>query len=319
MATLSVIVPAYRPRDFEALQRSMAANADVDAEWILVDDGSGSEFDPVFAALPDEVTVLRQAKNRRQGAARNAGLAVATGAWVKFLDADDALDEGHLAALLAAALTAPDKAIPFAPTKHVFLGGQTSVNNSWRDLPPEAEPQFLRQLVRPFVHHCGALFPRDLLRSIGGYDEDLITDEDGDLLLRVLRKGYHLFPVEGVHYLYIHHEDGFRVSADDDIAKMQARIRTCDKVVAGVGGPPPPSVALALAQRMDKTAMAYWPAFPAEARALLSRAKDMSPSYVPDLRAPLRILRTIGGPGLVFAVQALYRRLKGRPQGGAQG
>jgi glycosyltransferase involved in cell wall biosynthesis len=317
MTALSVIIPAFHPRNFDALERSMAANADVDAEWIVVDDGSGAGYDAVFAALPDGVRLIRLPQNSRQGAARNAGLAQAQGERVKFLDADDQLDKGHLAALLAA--TGQEMAIPFAPTKHVFANGATHVNDSWRDLPAEPQAQLCRQMVRPFLHHCGALFPRDLLTRLGGYDESLITDEDGDLLLRILHEGWHFVPVDGVHYLYIHHKGGVRVSTDDDFAKMQARIRACDKALARLGDPPPPDLAQALAQRMDKVAMTYWTAFPAEAKALVVRARRIASGYVPDMQAPLRLLRAVGGPGMVFAAQGLYRRLKGRPKGGAQG
>ncbi|MDP2738105.1 MAG: glycosyltransferase family 2 protein [Pseudorhodobacter sp.] len=319
MPLISVIVPAYRPRDFDRLCQSITANAGIEADWIVVDDGSGPAFDAAFAALPKPVRVLRQAENRRQGAARNAGLALASGAWIKFLDADDRLDDGHLAALINATRHGDDRAIPYARTRHMFASGASSVNDSGRDLPPEPEAQFLRQLVRPFLHHCGALFPRDLLVEIGGCDETLMTDEDGDLLLRILRAGYHFVPVEGIHYLYFHHGGGARVSADDDIRKLEARIRTCDKVTASFGAGMPPEVARALAQRMDKIAMAYWTAFPTEARALMDRAQALCPGFTPDMRAPLRLLRRIGGPGLVFATTGLYRRLRGRPRGGVQG
>lgn len=319
MTTLSVIVPAFRPSSFAALLRTIAANRDVDAEWIVVDDGSGPEYDAVFAALPEGMTVLRQAENRRQGAARNAGLARAQGPWIKFLDADDELDKGHLAALLAAAKAGAERTIPFAPTRHVFATGASHVNDSWHDLPAESAAQLCRQLVRPFLHHCSALYPRAFLVRLGGYDESLVTDEDGDLLLRILQEGWHFVPVEGVHYLYIHHAGEPRVSADDDISKMRARERACDKVAERFGNRMPPEISRALAQRMDKVAMTYWTAFPAEARALVARALALAPGYVPDMRAPLRLLRAVGGPGMVFVAQGLYRRLRGRPKGGAQG
>lgn len=317
MAQITVIIPAYRPKGFTALVQSMHNNADADAEWIVVDDGSGSEYDPVFASLPPHVTVLRQVENRRQGAARNVGLAQACGAWVKFLDADDTLDQGHLRALHDAAQTGDG--IPFAATKHIFSNGTYTINQSWRDLPPEPHAQFVRQLVRPFLHHCGALFPRSLLQELGGYDESLITDEDGDLLLRVLAKGHYFTPVEGVHYEYVHHSEGPRVSADDTIDKMRARIKVGDWVQAAFGTDLPDDLAVALAQRMDKIAMTNWQVFPEESQTLFARARTIAPGYQPDLRRPLLLLRRIGGPGLVNTAQALHRRLRGRPTGGTQG
>ena len=322
MTALSVIIPAFRPQGFDALARSMGTNADVAAEWIVVDDASGPDYDSVFAALPEGVQLIRQPENRRQGAARNAGLARAQGKWIKFLDADDELDAGHLAALLAAAEQEEqrqDRALPFAATKHVFANGATHVNDSWRDLPADSAAQHRRQMLWPFLHHCGALYPRDLLVRLGGYDESLITDEDGDLLLRILHEGYHFTPVEGVHYLYVHHDTGPRVSADDDIAKMQSRIRACDKVAERFDGQMPPDVGQALAQRMDKIAMTYWSVFPEQAKSLISRARQISPGYAPDMRTSMRLIRKIFGPSALFAAQAGYRKIRGRPKGGAQG
>lgn len=317
MIDISVVIPAFRPQCFASLIRSRDLNSGDAIEWIVVDDGSGGAYDDVFATLPDGIRLIRHPENRRQGAARNAGLAQAQGQWVKFLDADDQLDAGHLDALVQA--SGQDQTIAFALTRHIFANGTMQVNDSWRDLPADSGAQFRRQLVRPFLHHCGALFPRQLLLDMGGYDESLLTDEDGDLLLRIMREGWRFNPVEGVYYLYIHHGAAARVSADDDIAKMRSRIRTCDKVAAAEGGQMSPSTAEALAQRMDKIAMTYWTAFPAESRALLVRARSLSPRYQLHMRGPLRLLRRAGGPAMVFAAQGLYRRVKGRPKGGAQG
>ncbi len=65
--------------------------------------------------------------------------------------------------------------------------------------------------------------------------------------------------------------------------------------------------------------MNYWTAFPSEAQALLAQARRLAPGYRPDMRLPLRLMRDLGRPGMVLAAQGLYRRLKGRPKGGAQG
>ena len=322
MPQISVIIPAYRPRSFAGLLQSMADNAAADAEWIVVDDGSGPAFDAVYAELEGTpARVIRQPQNRRQGAARNAGLAQACGQWVKFLDADDRLDEGHLSALLAAARNAPGGAIPFAPTRHVFSGGGSSVNESWNNLPAASEAQLERLLHRPFLHHCGALFPRELLVDLGGYDEALVTDEDGDLLLRVLMSGAYFFAVPQVQYHYVHHGDE-RVSSDTGPAKLAARLRVCEKIEAAfaeAGREMPIAVRHGLALRLDKIALAWWDEDRAAARGALDHARALCPNYRPDARLPLRALRALGGPGAMIGVARLYRMLRGRPAGGAQG
>lgn len=69
-------------------------------EVIVVDDGSTDDsYDRLQAWAndrPELVTAITQA-NAGQGAARNAGLARATGAWVTFPDPDDIVDPNYLA------------------------------------------------------------------------------------------------------------------------------------------------------------------------------------------------------------------------------
>lgn len=321
MTAISVIIPAFRPQDFEGLIRSMTDNAEADAEWILVDDASGPDYDAVFTALPASVTLIRHTQNCRQGAARNTGLARAQGQWIKFLDADDWLGPGHLSALLVAAERGEEKTIPFAATKHLFPNGASHVNESWRDLEVTPEAQLARLLHAPFLSHCGALFPRDLLERLGGYAEGLKTDEDGDLLIRVLMEGYVFFPVEDIHYIYVHHHSGERVSADRGRAKLASRLRVCDRVEAVFADRKqsiPLTVRYGLALRLDKIALSYWDEDRSAALGALARARTLCPNYQIPGRWPVRVLRALGGPPAATSAARLYRRIRGRPDGGTK-
>ena len=99
-ARVSAIVPVYDGERYlpEALE-SVRAQGYADLELIVVDDGSTDGSAAVAQAAG--ARVVRQA-NGGIGAARNAGLAVATGAFIAFLDADDAWCAGRLGAQLAA-------------------------------------------------------------------------------------------------------------------------------------------------------------------------------------------------------------------------
>jgi glycosyltransferase involved in cell wall biosynthesis len=90
-------VAAYLPEFIAAIE---ALDFDLDrVEVVMVDDGSTDDSRAVLEAWaarrPELVTVLTQA-NAGQGAARNAGLAVARGEWVTFPDPDDIVDPGYL-------------------------------------------------------------------------------------------------------------------------------------------------------------------------------------------------------------------------------
>lgn len=93
MQRVSVIIPAYNAA--KTLGRtvvSLFAQTRKDLEIIVVDDGSTDATPEICRDLqrisPVPMKVFRQ-KNKRQSAARNAGIDMAEGDYVIFLDADD--------------------------------------------------------------------------------------------------------------------------------------------------------------------------------------------------------------------------------------
>jgi len=66
-----ILIPAYKPDDrLHALVTELLAHFEV----VVVDDGSGSAFTPIFDALPDRVVLLRHPANMGKGAALKTGI-----------------------------------------------------------------------------------------------------------------------------------------------------------------------------------------------------------------------------------------------------
>lgn len=88
--SVSGIITAYDRPDFlrEAIASALAQTRPL-TELIVVDDGSPNELASVVASFGDRVRYLRLPTNRGANAARNAGVAAATGEVVAFLDDDD--------------------------------------------------------------------------------------------------------------------------------------------------------------------------------------------------------------------------------------
>ena len=98
---VSVIMPVYNAARFlrEALD-SVVSQTLQEIEIILVDDGSTDESRQIMKqiqAADDRVRIIEQA-NAGAGVARNAGLEIARGEYLSFLDADDVFDHDMLAA-----------------------------------------------------------------------------------------------------------------------------------------------------------------------------------------------------------------------------
>ncbi|MGV9267075.1 glycosyltransferase family 2 protein [Kitasatospora sp. NPDC003701] len=185
MPRFSVIVPVHRVQEYlpECLD-SVLGQGGPDFELIAVDDrspdGCGAILDEAAGRDP-RVRVLHLAENVGLGRARNAGLEVATGDYVIFLDSDDTLTPGLLKAVddrLAAggdpdvlvydyARTYADGRITRAASAHVFGADSPDVFDLDRrpDLLDLLQVVWNKAYRRGFIAEQGLTFP-------AGYYED---------------------------------------------------------------------------------------------------------------------------------------------------
>lgn len=186
--TVSVVIPCYNAEAFvEGAVASACGQSYPLAEVICVNDGSTDGTLGVLQRLHaregDRLVVLSQ-PNRGPSAARNTGLARATGEYVQFLDADDILQSDkieHQAHLVRESDPPPD--LVAAAYEKVALGGvERSVTR------PDPEP-----LVGLFLARLGItsanLYRREALLAAGGWDEAMRTSEDPELAFRMFQRG----------------------------------------------------------------------------------------------------------------------------------
>lgn len=102
MGTLSVIIPVYKVENtLDRCVESVASQAFDRTEIILVDDGSPDSCPALcdqWAERDPRIKVIHK-KNGGLSSARNAGLNIATGEWVTFVDSDDWLEPDTYAAV----------------------------------------------------------------------------------------------------------------------------------------------------------------------------------------------------------------------------
>lgn len=102
---LSYIIPAYNA--IETVGRTLdsiyaTSLPETDFEVIVVDDCSKDNTCKLvkqYMCEHSNLQLLRQPQNHRQGAARNCGLKVAKGEYISFVDSDDVIQDGIVAAL----------------------------------------------------------------------------------------------------------------------------------------------------------------------------------------------------------------------------
>ena len=227
---VSVIIPTYNSANFlpEAVA-SLRAQRHAPLEIIVVDDGSTDNTARVVRELGGGLRYTYQ-PNGGPAAARNTGLALARGPVLGFLDADDLLAEGALAALLAPLLHDPAVEVVHGQTQVLVLRAGARVG------PPRFEP-----FAYPFH---GAFLPSLLVRrtafeKVGLLDTTFTQSEDVDWFLRVREHGLEVALVERVVLYYRKHQTNItRKFGPHPGGMLRAFKRSLDRRRAGRGGMP---------------------------------------------------------------------------------
>lgn len=183
----SVIIPVYNRA--ELLKRTVGSvlrQDFTDFEVLVIDDGSSDDIRSVVNGFSDgRIRYFRQV-NRGASAARNAGIDLARGDYVAFLDSDDVYLPHHLAAMHALLLSEPG-AVAYCPIV------ATRGRNGNFIKPPRAiagGENMATYLMcdRGFVQTSGVCLSRQIAARIR-YRDDAKFGDDTDFAIRLQLAG----------------------------------------------------------------------------------------------------------------------------------
>lgn len=195
---VSVVIPTLNANDTLGAQLEALAGQtfDGEVEVLVIDNGSKVNPSVVTREFEDRLNVRVLDGNAHRGAshARNVGIRAARGEIVAFCDADDVVQPGWLAALVAAARDA-DLVCGALVTQCEINDGQDRAHRG----DQLTQPLYFGQ---PFMWTCNGAGWRSTLLSGGGFDLALGPGEDVDLSWRVLDAGGRIVFTEDavVHY-----------------------------------------------------------------------------------------------------------------------
>jgi glycosyltransferase involved in cell wall biosynthesis len=188
MTEVSVVVPTHnRSRLLALTLHSVLWQHDVDLEVIVVDDGSTDDTAQVVAGLGDpRIRRVHHPTPQGVSAARNHGIAEATGDWVAFIDDDDLWAPDKLARQLQAA---HDTGRTWAYAGAVSVDPALQIVGGAPPPPPERVVELLPRYNAVPGGGSNVVARRDLLRRVGPFDGRLYNTEDWEMWIRLAKDG----------------------------------------------------------------------------------------------------------------------------------
>lgn len=188
---VSVIIPAFKVADFIAETISSVLNQSVsNYEIIVINDGSPDTelLERNMSPFAYSLTYIKQ-PNRGAGAARNAGLQLARGEFVAFLDGDDLWLPNFLEEQLR--LIRSDGGFDMVYADAINLEGSTPSRTTNMDMNPSEGPVTMEALVsgRCNVVTSSVVARRKTIVDVGLFDEAFPNSQDFDLWLRLAKEG----------------------------------------------------------------------------------------------------------------------------------
>lgn len=200
---VSVIVPTYRrARQVAETVRSALSQCGPSLEVLVLDDDpAGSAREAVESIVDPRLRYYARRENsgRRPAVVRNEGAKATRGRYLHFLDDDDLLKPGALAALARQLESAPHVGMAFGQI--IPFGDGPDLESNRRHYREAAriarEARSGRELAAHLMFHPALLITsacmarRDSFEAVGGFDTTMPVCEDTDLWARIARqKGF---------------------------------------------------------------------------------------------------------------------------------
>jgi glycosyltransferase involved in cell wall biosynthesis len=222
----SVVIPSARGGAYlrEAVS-SVLAQSFTDFELIVIADGCEDDLVDV-EALDQRIRVIRQA-NRGESVARNVGIRIAHGELLAFLDDDDRMLPGRLAAQIEAMESQPEAGLCHTQYRVIDEKGMPGQVGHARNVQ-------YRDLLRGEVD---VLLPtiavrRSLLEEVGAFDSAQRTGQDLEVIYRIARESMLVFLPEILTEYRRHSSNAsasMRQGAQDVKALLTKHLRLADQ------------------------------------------------------------------------------------------
>lgn len=178
---ISIVTPSFNQAGYiEETIRSILLQNYPDLQYLVIDGGSTDGTVEILKKYSPWLHHWESKPDRGQSHAINKGLARSDGRWFNWINSDDCLLPGALAAVASA-----------EPSIVVVSGAQSTGENLSDPVPlgrTRIGPTLEETLVNHFICQQGLFFRTDVIKELLGVSEELHYIMDLDLFMRVLLK-----------------------------------------------------------------------------------------------------------------------------------
>lgn len=226
---VTVVIPAYRAEaSICRTVDSVLTQEGVDTHALVIVDGL---LDGTLARLggydPGRVTVIVNEENQGAQKARNRGLAAAQSEFVMFLDSDDFV-EGRLLEGLARKMSDEAADIGFGPMQVLEASGRRRPVY-YRSYATSDDVYKAWMADARGVGPCSIMWRTEFIRQVGGWDETVQRNQDGEMVMRSIMRGARFAVSSEGRGVYVHNDKPGRITRRTD--NLAALLEVGEKVL----------------------------------------------------------------------------------------
>jgi glycosyltransferase involved in cell wall biosynthesis len=313
---VSILIPAFNAEEWiEDTIASAVAQTWAHKEIIIVDDGSTDRTLEIARRHASKNVLVIGQENQGGAAARNTAFAHAQGDYIQWLDADDLLSEDKIEKQLALAMQCADSRVviscPWAYFMYRVGAAKFSRSPLWQDLEPVA------WVLQKWTHNAHMqtatwLVGRNLLQSVGPWNPELLSDDDGEYFTRVVlaSRGVRFEPNARVFYRIVGNRRLSYIGRSD--RKLEAHIKGMRLQIQYVRAlEDTPRVQAAIVRYLQTWLPAFYPERPdlvAELQGLAANVGGLL--QTPRVSWKYRAIAMIFGYGTAKRIQLQYNEHK---------
>lgn len=235
---ISIVIPAFRAA--ATLRRTVESCLPhvPPRNVVVVLDGPDAELEQAALSCSPGVRVFMQPQSRGAPACRNLGLALTETPYVMFLDADDYIEGALLPAACRQARAAQADMVLGRFAFEFPNGERLSLDPAQRYGDLRRSTILRRWLLEDYTPPCAVVWRTEFVRALGGWDEALAKNQDGDIVYRALLRGAIVTSTMEGQGIYVQDDNPGRITRRNNRRTLESQHRVLEKIRAQLPAQP---------------------------------------------------------------------------------